>query len=318
VDLDPGAGIQLGSSIGSTDNFVVKVDGNGDFIWGFTLNGDGGENLNSIDVDASGNVYLTGYSNSDSIDIDPGSGAAIFHGISGILFVQDFILAKYNSDGEYQWGFRTGQRATDTGHSVKVDDYNNVIVVGSTGDANVDFDPGAGTFYLGSDSFAIQTSFLAHYTSNGDFVDAFALDDSASNQGVDLALFNGKAWITGYFSQTTFDIDPGSGTTNLSNAGGFDIYIAGYEYPYAVGIENRDVQLLDVYPNPVNDFVKVEIGKNVSAKIELRDVAGKLLKTENILQMPCTLSLKGLPAGSYFIICESGKTVYANKILKAE
>ncbi|BDS10047.1 DUF7619 domain-containing protein [Aureispira anguillae] len=62
ADLNPNAGVQLGSSSGSIDIFIQKLDANGNFIWAKSV---GGPNYDSqtngaITVDHSNNVYTAG------------------------------------------------------------------------------------------------------------------------------------------------------------------------------------------------------------------------------------------------------------------
>ncbi|MBK5285337.1 MAG: T9SS type A sorting domain-containing protein [Bacteroidia bacterium] len=68
VDFDPGAGVfNLTSAGGSDDIFISKLDSSGNFIWVKAMGGISNDVGNSIAIDASGNVHLTGYFNSPSI-----------------------------------------------------------------------------------------------------------------------------------------------------------------------------------------------------------------------------------------------------------
>ncbi len=72
-DFDPGAGTFNLTSSGDHDVFISKLDASGNFVWAKQL---GGTNLDrgySIVVDASDNVYTTGYFLGTS-DFDPGAG----------------------------------------------------------------------------------------------------------------------------------------------------------------------------------------------------------------------------------------------------
>ncbi|MGB1120845.1 MAG: hypothetical protein ACPG3Z_02540, partial [Saprospiraceae bacterium] len=116
-------------SSGNIDIFVAKFDTIGNLVWlrrgGGTTDIDRGE---AIDVDANGNVYVTGYFRTaatfDNITVTTGLNSnAIF-------------TAKYNTNGTIQWvrigtngnanGFFTGDRP----HDIKVDDSGNVYITG--------------------------------------------------------------------------------------------------------------------------------------------------------------------------------------------
>jgi len=90
VDFDPGAGIYNLASAGSVDVFMSKLDSAGNFAWARRMGGTSGDEGLSIDVDASGNVYTTGYFQGTA-DFDPGTGT--FNLTSAGL--SDIFVAKY-------------------------------------------------------------------------------------------------------------------------------------------------------------------------------------------------------------------------------
>ncbi|MEO5571220.1 MAG: SBBP repeat-containing protein [Bacteroidia bacterium] len=73
ADFDPGMGIYNLISAGLTDIFVSKLDTAGNFLWAKQMGGTNTDAGSSIEVDASGNVYATGYFNVTA-DFDPSSG----------------------------------------------------------------------------------------------------------------------------------------------------------------------------------------------------------------------------------------------------
>ena len=73
VDFDPGAGTFNLTSVGSTDIFISKLDAAGNFVWAKQMGGTMDDRGQSIALDASGNVYTTGYFNGTA-DFDPGAG----------------------------------------------------------------------------------------------------------------------------------------------------------------------------------------------------------------------------------------------------
>jgi len=69
ADFDPGATFNL-ISAGSNDIFVSKLDAGGSFVCVEQMGGAGADLARSIAIDASGNVYTTGYFR-DTADFDP-------------------------------------------------------------------------------------------------------------------------------------------------------------------------------------------------------------------------------------------------------
>jgi hypothetical protein len=72
VDFDPGAGTTNLTAVNG-DVFVQKLDPSGNFIWAKSFGEISQDRGSSIAVDASGNVYTTGYY-AGTVDFDPGAG----------------------------------------------------------------------------------------------------------------------------------------------------------------------------------------------------------------------------------------------------
>ena len=70
VDLDPGAGTQIRTTVGSFDILALKLAPDGNFIWGTTIGGTDLDFGRSIAVDTAGTVYLAG-GYQGTVDFDP-------------------------------------------------------------------------------------------------------------------------------------------------------------------------------------------------------------------------------------------------------
>lgn len=80
-------------SAGGSDGFFAKLDSAGNMLWATKVGGTGDDVAQSVDDDASGNVYLTGSFN----------GVANFGGIVLTNTVQGAFLAKFDSQGRVVW-----------------------------------------------------------------------------------------------------------------------------------------------------------------------------------------------------------------------
>jgi hypothetical protein len=67
---------------------------------------------------------------------------------------------------------------------------------------------------------------------------------------------------------------------------------------------------VNIYPNPANNFFTITLNKEVKAVVEITDLAGKLIRTENINgQMPNVISTSELSNGIYLLnISSNDKT----------
>ena len=120
------------SSSGSYDSdiFVVKLDSDGNYQWEYTagstqfgtssstLKFDGGRD---IDVDSSGNVYVTGYFDTN---VDFGGGAVISSG-------KDIFVIKLDSDGNFQWVYTAGGTGGDLARAITTDSSGNSYITGT-------------------------------------------------------------------------------------------------------------------------------------------------------------------------------------------
>ena len=71
-DFDPGPDVDLRISQGQTDMFILQLTEAGELDWVHTLGNTGYEHAEQVQLDSSGNIYVTG-SVQDGVDLDPGT-----------------------------------------------------------------------------------------------------------------------------------------------------------------------------------------------------------------------------------------------------
>lgn len=216
VDFDPGAGVTELISEGSQDVFILKLNSSGDFQWARSLGGSSIERGNSIAIDHSGNVLVTG-SFRNTADLDPGSGVQNETAVG----VSDAFVLKLDATGGFIWAKAFGGFLSDIGQSIAVDHSNNIY---STGYflGNVDFDPGAGTTTAAS--VGSEDVYIQKLDSSGNFEWVRTFGGSQEERGEGLVIGLNSLYTTGTF-EGTVDFDPGSGTNNQSSNGIADVFI---------------------------------------------------------------------------------------------
>jgi hypothetical protein len=220
ADFDPGAGIANCTSLGLTDIFVLKLNAAGNFLWVKSFGGTLSDAGVSINIDASGNVYTTGYFQGNT-DFDPGAGNVSLTSAGD----WDIFIHKMDASGNFLWVITFGGIESDIGYSVNVDASGNVY---TTGDfiGTVDFDPGAGITNL--TSAAGRDNFVLKLNASGNFIWAksFGTSSTGSNDVTNSLCLDasGNIYTTGCFKGTG-DFDPGIGTAILTSTGDYEIFV---------------------------------------------------------------------------------------------
>jgi hypothetical protein len=116
------------------DGYLVKFNGSGVRQWATYYGGNSVDYGKTCATDASGNVYLSGYTDSNSSTNEIATSGA-HQTIFGAFGHVDAYLVKFNTAGVRQWGTYYGGSGDDLGYSCDTDASGNVFLVGSTGTA---------------------------------------------------------------------------------------------------------------------------------------------------------------------------------------
>jgi hypothetical protein len=212
VDFGGGPLTEVGTGTFVRDIFVVKFDSNGNHVWSKRFGASSGDEGQSIAVDGSDNVIVTGFFHNT---VDFGGGPLTSAGS------QDIFVAKYDPDGNHLWSKRFGQIDIDPGYGVAVDGSNNVIVTGYIRNT-VDFGGGPLT------SAGCSDIFVAKFDTDGNHVWSQRFgDDSCEDEGFSVAVDgSGNVVVTGKFRGT---VDFGGGPMTSAGFGSLDIFVARFD-----------------------------------------------------------------------------------------
>ena len=218
VDFDPSAGTTNPTTAGLSDVFISKLDASGNLVFAKRFGAAEADAGRSIALDSTGNIYTAGYFE-QTVDFDPSAGTTNLTSAGR----SDVFVSKLDSSGNLVFAKRFGAAETDVGLSVAVDSTGNVYTTGYF-EQTVDFDPGAGTTDLttggGSDVF------VSKLDASGNLVFAKRFGGSNDDGGISISVdSNGNIHTTGYFEERV-DFDPGAGTSNLTSAGGTDVFVS--------------------------------------------------------------------------------------------
>ena len=217
VDFDPGAGTVEFVSTGTgpaqdQDHFVLKYDTNGNLLWAVSSDASSlDETANAVAVDGDGNAIVAG-DFTGTVDFDPGAGTTSL-AASGAYDQGNFFLAKYDTDGGFQWALTAdASSGMESATDVATDDAGNIFLAGSF-DGTLTLDGQVLT--TGNDEF-VYNYFIAKYSPDGDLLWARTTGASTGNEyGLTLAVDgDGSVYLSGDF-EGTVDFDPGPGALQL-------------------------------------------------------------------------------------------------------
>jgi cold shock CspA family protein len=343
ADFDPSSASANLTSAGFSDIFLAKYDASGKYLWANRMGGTDFDQGNSLAVDGSGNIVLTGYF-TDTADFDPSAGTANLSSAGGR---DDIFLAKYDASGNYLWADRIGGTFDDVGEDLALDGSGNVVMTGLFG-GNVDFDPSSGTANLSSEAGS-EDIFVAKYAVCNPTSET--LTDTAC---VDYTL-NGTTYnSSGTYTQTLTNaagcdstltlnlvindtsitdvvttIDLGTSilgvipendtllTDSLTSAAGCDSTV-NYQVTVLDTTGRKLGRAADVTlrPNPARTTVTVELrGLAGPATLTLRSLTGQRIQRRTVRTATTELDISGLPAGVYSVRIQHGAAVTTRKLV---
>ncbi len=243
VDFDPYTGVYNLTSAGGYDAFILKLNSSGSFCWAKKAGGTGMDVATSSVregyPDYTGAIYITGYFSS-TVDFNPGTGVYNLSSAGGF----DIFVLKLDASGNFTWARRIGSTGDDVANDIDYGyehlyylaywKYHKEIILTGYFNGTVDFNPGSGTNNYtsagGPDIFVLSLDLNANYQW------AYRVGGTGSDAGKSIHLISGCGWgnigwstnmlicLTGYF-QNTVDFNSGTGTYNLTSAGGNDIFV---------------------------------------------------------------------------------------------
>ncbi|MCH7760972.1 SBBP repeat-containing protein, partial [candidate division TA06 bacterium] len=322
------------------DYTTIKYNSSGDTVWVRRYNGtgNGGDVAYDLDVDESGNVYVTGYSltstGSDYVTIKYNSigdtlwvrgyngsanyvdaARAIVVDNSGNVFVtgiseEDFATIKYNSNGDTVWvrKYNGPDNSYDNARDITLDEFGNIYVSGRSASTGNSWD---------------YATVKYSSTGNLEWEIRYAGPGNREDEVSDLEVDNfGNVYVTGY--------SVGSGTFNDFTT---------IKYSQTVGIEEENAKLIRLrrtkfklfqnQPNPFSTtaLIRYQIPmKNDKLKMKnhvqlvVYDITGRLVETlVDQFQEPGVYSIKWsakeAPSGIYFYRLTSGSITVTKKMI---
>lgn len=301
----PLSGSELMSN-GDFDVFVVKFDEDGTLQWSNQLGGAYSDLGTAIDLDASGNLYLTG-SYEDTAFFDSESMTAIGS--------TDFFLAKLDVNGDFHWVRSGGGDDSDIGLGIATDANGNSHLTGSFGQMLI----------LEGDTTMVDTTdtgaiFLLQYNTEGTLVQKNNSTGASYDEGTAIAIdSDSNCYLTGSFSKNL-----NIGGNELQSNGSSDLFVAKILGDFTnveeeiVGVSQH---FLKVHPNPTDHqlFIEFEAEKQELFVLQLVDYAGRIVyedifeNTQGVHKQ--TLEVDSFIGGMYVLQLKSNSVNVSEKVI---
>lgn len=206
------------TNLGSSDVFLAKYDANGGFRWVKSMGGAGNDYGQTLALDGSANVYITGRygrpinAQTVSADFNPGGSGGSVTTLGNV----DAYIAKYDSAGNFSWVKSMGGVDIDFPTGIAADDVGNVYFTGYSRSATANFNiSGTG----GSiPKVGTHSGFLAAYDANGAFRWVKSLGGAPGyTQPLAVTLNSlGKVYVSGWLTTPVMDADVQGGNSGTT------------------------------------------------------------------------------------------------------
>ncbi|NEN25222.1 T9SS type A sorting domain-containing protein [Cryomorpha ignava] len=316
TDFDPGTNTMNLNSIGSFDAFIQKLDTDGNFVWALQYGSNSYDISNAIMVDASANVYTTGYF-TYTVDFDPGVNTHSFTALGdNDIVVQKLshcyataIPIPYNVDLPPLNALCVLQ-AWDVTNPLAMGDCGQVI----TGYPDLNFPVSnqsiteiLWTYEDGYGNVSTQTQPISwvdmDVTTSVNAITITANNANGTYQWLDCD--NNDIPIIGATNQSFTASANGNYAVEITEGGcvGTSECVA----IISVGLNEPDqINTLTVYPNPITEIVYIAFEKSITnATLSISDVNGKLIYTTKVHNTAnASIDFKAAP-GVYFLNIKS-------------
>jgi hypothetical protein len=256
------------------DTYIVEYDPQGKAIWAENATGNDWDEAQSVTLDKSGNIYLTGHFKSDTICF--GAIALPKSPANNI----DMFLVKYDSNHQVEWARRSGGNLWSWVYpaDVVVDPFDNIWITGEFIGDGLEF----GSISLPNNgSYDI---YLVQYDKNGNVLWAEVVGGDGMDWGKGITQdYSGHGYLNGYFESSSIIF---SDTILTNPTSQNKLFVAKKEKlttlrdPIKQEIVTSDYRLSN-YPNPFNPSTTIMFSTLNRSKIEIiiYDIFGKKIKT---------------------------------------
>lgn len=324
-DFDPGPATYTIESLnnGFDEEFFVKLDASGNFLWAGALKGQSDRGVRACASDVNGNFYIGGYF-WQKADFDPGVNT---YSMTATTYGDIFIL-KLDGAGNFIWAQNWGGTSDDAGSALAADAKGSVYATGYfRGTADFDTGPGSSTLtsLMGSlDVFVLKLSDCDAPALPLDITPA--VNKFVCTPGTANLVVMGPGSIFWYASYTSTQV-LGAGAVYITapSPGTYTFYAESktcktsdartaitLTVSACTGIhEQTSRNGVRIYPNPVSDHATIEFDGLEEMNMTLFSVTGQVVRKLTVSPSGTRLERGELEQGVYFYTLGKGSEVTA-------
>jgi hypothetical protein len=288
--------------------FLVKYDPSGNFSWvktfGGTTNISSSDYPHGLTCDSQGNLIMIGAMRSESLSFD----AITITNSNNNNINPEIFLVKFDESGNSLWAKTAGGLASDAGHRIATDEFDNLYISGYFESKPASF----GSITITKEDNGSPIIYVAKYDENGVEKWVKHVENTTGKYGDlpanGIAVSNiGSIYVVGtaYYNAVF-------GSTTLSQGG---IFIAKMG-PSIVAVKelNDGGNKLQIYPNPSNGIIYLRaLNAQWDSEIEIYNLQGQLIFESNHFESEIDLSNQ--PKGMYTVKLKSDNDVFVEKII---
>jgi len=281
---------KVGTSTTTSDIFVTKYNASGTALWAKSFGGNYNENGGEITCDPSGNIYITGTYNSDSIFFDTTKLKNGTNGSNPFIF-----LSKLNASGNVVWARSAGSSGGGN--------YANDLVADANGNVYLTGYFSSGFIFFGTTIISVGATtnkiFFAKYNSSGNIDWAYGAGSSGSNIASSIAMDgSNNIYIAGNFTGSSITF----ASTVLNNSStSADIFLSKFNLISGVEEQTSYSAGISVYPNPASNEINIESKSTEKLNVQLFDITGKNLTSTIPFINSTAINTQPLSEGIYFL-----------------
>lgn len=273
---------------GSTDYWVLKLDGSGNLLWQKSYGGSNSDRGTSIVSSLSGSYYVIA-GDSRSIDGD-------VTGHIGAVAIPNYWIIKIDSAGNLLWEKNFGGTFSDIPEKIITTTDSGYVIIGSSGSSDFDVSSNYGNWdywVLKIDSVGIIEWEKNYGGSFGDF--GYTVVQTTDN----------SIMLAGYSGSNDFDVS--------FNNGIVDFWVV--KLSPTVGVDEvENNSSITIFPNPTKGVFTINFSQKID-EVEVFNTLGQAVYNKKTTFNSTTIDLTPFPKGIYLVQIKTNNKVVTKKMI---